>query len=385
MADIFSDCMSCSCRRRRSVWSSNTSTAAPGSAMGITVKDSGRSPWRISVWVAVGSASARAAASDHAGGSNPIQGRPGIAVTATWMSSAKTRLARRTMPCASTMQIAWVIASTVFSHSRFAEERSSTSRAFSSAMAAWASTAVTSVSSALPKAPARSLASETAPTARPAATSGAPSHDRGGSSVRSAPRRRASSFTLRAKARGPRRTASCSNGPYCRAGTAFVSWVTASLVVSASSRTTVSRSGFSSACKVRVTSSTTVAGRNWPASSWERLVSRANNSTPGRGVAALEGGFGMILANVRGRLRAQDFRLVALALARGDAVRHEHYERLLLEQGPDRVLDERGLLETLLVLRSLVVPSPALFAYVAVRHTLLSAGVDDRELADYLA
>ena len=93
----------------------------------------------------------------------------------------------------------------------------------------------------------------------------------------------------------------------------------------------------------------------------------------------------MILANVRGRLRAQDFRLVALALARGDAVRREHYERLLLEQGPDRVLDERGLLEALLVLRSLVVPSPALFAYVAVRHTLLSAGVDDRELADYLA
>ena len=93
----------------------------------------------------------------------------------------------------------------------------------------------------------------------------------------------------------------------------------------------------------------------------------------------------MILANVRGRLRAQDFRLVALALARGDAVRREHYERLLLEQGPDRVLDERGLLEALLVLRSLVVPSPALFAYVAVRQTLLAAGVDDRELADYLA
>jgi len=93
----------------------------------------------------------------------------------------------------------------------------------------------------------------------------------------------------------------------------------------------------------------------------------------------------MILANVRGRLRAQDFRLVALALARGDAVRREHYERLLLEQGPDRVLDERGLLEALLVLRSLVVPSPALFAYVAVRHTLLAAGVDDCELADYLA
>src|SRR5437667_448895 len=242
--------------------------------MGIAVKDSVRSPARISTRVAVGSARARATGSDQAGGSRPSQGRPGMAVTCTWISSAKTRLARRTIPWASIMQMAWVMASTVFSHSRFAEERSSTSRAFSRAMAAWASTAVTSVSSGLPKA---------------------------------------------------------------------------------------------------------------PASSCERLVSRANNSTAGRGVAGLEGGLGMILANVRGRLRVQDFRLVALALARGDAVRREHYERLLLEQGPDRVLDERGLLEALLVLRSLVVPSPALFAYVAVRHTLLSAGVDDRELADYLA
>src|SRR5207245_346584 len=180
------------------------------------------------------------------------QGRPGMAVTGTWMSSAKTRLPRRTVPWASIMQMAWVMASTVFSHSRFAEERSSTSRAFSRAMAAWASTAVTSVSSALPKAPARSLASETAPTARPAATSGAPSHDRGGSSVRSAPRRRASSFTLRAKARGPRRSASCSSGSYVRAGTALVSWVTASWFVSASSRTTVRRSGFRSSWRVRV-------------------------------------------------------------------------------------------------------------------------------------
>ena len=93
----------------------------------------------------------------------------------------------------------------------------------------------------------------------------------------------------------------------------------------------------------------------------------------------------MILANVRGRLRAADLRLVALALARGDEMRRARYERLLLQQGPDRLLDERGLLEALLALRTLAVPSPALFTYVAVRHTLLAAGVDDRELADYLA
>ncbi len=93
----------------------------------------------------------------------------------------------------------------------------------------------------------------------------------------------------------------------------------------------------------------------------------------------------MILANVRGRLRAPDFRLVALVLGRGDRRRHERYERVLLEEGPDRLLDEPGLLDALLALRTLVVPSPVLFTYVAVRHTLLTAGVDDRELADYLA
>jgi hypothetical protein len=93
----------------------------------------------------------------------------------------------------------------------------------------------------------------------------------------------------------------------------------------------------------------------------------------------------MILANVRGRLRAADLRVATLALARGDATRRARYERLLVEEGPDRLLDEPGLLEALLALRTLVVPSPALFTYVAVRHTLLGARIDDRELAEYLA
>src|SRR6266516_4350973 len=148
---------------------------------------------------------------------------------------------------------------------------------------------------------------------------------------------------------------------------------------------TESRSGFRSSASASATSSMTVAGRNAPASSWASVVRRASNSGVGRGVAALEGGLGMILANVRGRLRAQDFLLVALALARGDAARRARYERLLLEEGPDQLLDEPDLLAALLALRTLMVPSPALFAYVAVRHTLRAAGVDDRALADYLA
>src|SRR5439155_577902 len=148
---------------------------------------------------------------------------------------------------------------------------------------------------------------------------------------------------------------------------------------------TESRSGFSSSASASATSSMTLAGWNAPARSRASVVRRASNSGVGRGVAELEGGLGMILANVRGRLRAQDFLLVALALARGDGARRARYERLLLEEGPDRLLDEPDLLAALLALRTLMIPSPALFAYVAVRHTLRAAGVDDRALADYLA
>jgi hypothetical protein len=93
----------------------------------------------------------------------------------------------------------------------------------------------------------------------------------------------------------------------------------------------------------------------------------------------------MILANVRGRLRDADLRLVVLALAQGRTAAAAHYRARALAEGPDALLDEPGLLEALLALRSLVLPSPALFAYVAVRHALRRAGVEDRELADYLA
>src|SRR5205823_524496 len=122
---------------------------------------------------------------------------------------------------------------------------------------------------------------------------------------------------------------------------------------------TESRSGLSSSASARATASMTVAGRNAPASSWASVVRRASNSGAARGVAGLEGGLGMILANVRGRLRAQDFLLVALALAHGDTARRARYERQLLEEGPDELLDEPGLLAALLALRTLMVPSRA--------------------------
>src|SRR2546422_11627561 len=111
---------------------------------------------------------------------------------------------------------------------------------------------------------------------------------------------------------------------------------------------TESRSGLSSSASARATSSTTVAGRNAPASSWASVVRRASNAGAGRGVAALEGGLAMILGNVRGRLSAQDFLLVTIALARGDETRTARYERRLLSQGPDHTPDTPALLAPVL-------------------------------------
>lgn len=93
----------------------------------------------------------------------------------------------------------------------------------------------------------------------------------------------------------------------------------------------------------------------------------------------------MILANVRGKLSARDLDLVVLLLSQGSAQRRAALERRLDEEGPDPLLDQRELAERLLAVRSLLAPSEVLFLYVMVRHALVAAGVDERELADYLA
>src|SRR5207342_2999845 len=93
----------------------------------------------------------------------------------------------------------------------------------------------------------------------------------------------------------------------------------------------------------------------------------------------------MIRANTRGRLTAADLQLVILLLSRGSAHRRAYLERRLTTEGPDPLLDAPDLLERLLTVRTMLVPSETLFFYVVMRHALRKAGVDDRELADYLA
>ena len=93
----------------------------------------------------------------------------------------------------------------------------------------------------------------------------------------------------------------------------------------------------------------------------------------------------MILANTRGRLSANDLQLVVLLVSQGSAARRHSVERRLAAEGPDSVLDTPGLFDRLLAVRTMLVPSEVLFFYVLVRHALLKAHCDDRELADYIA
>lgn len=93
----------------------------------------------------------------------------------------------------------------------------------------------------------------------------------------------------------------------------------------------------------------------------------------------------MILANVRGRLSARDLDLVILLLSQGSAARRTALERRLGSEGPDALLDDEQLAERLLAVRTLLAPSQVLFLYVMVRHALRTAGVPQRDLADYLA
>lgn len=93
----------------------------------------------------------------------------------------------------------------------------------------------------------------------------------------------------------------------------------------------------------------------------------------------------MILANTRGQLKPNDLQLVLLLLSRGSASRRAALEHRLEREGPDPLLESPELPEALLAVRTILVPSPALFFYVMVRHALRSSSVDDAELADYLA
>jgi hypothetical protein len=93
----------------------------------------------------------------------------------------------------------------------------------------------------------------------------------------------------------------------------------------------------------------------------------------------------MIRADTRSRLTAHDLQLLVLLLSRGSASERRRVERRLETEGPDALLDAPQLLERLLAVQSLLVPSDHLFFYVVVRQALRGSGLEDRDVADYLA
>ncbi len=93
----------------------------------------------------------------------------------------------------------------------------------------------------------------------------------------------------------------------------------------------------------------------------------------------------MILANARHRLTRADAQLAVRLVANDSADAMAKAQRRLVDEGLDAILDDRRLPDVLLHSRFGAYASLPLFVYVMVRHSLLSAGVSDRILSDYLA
>jgi len=92
----------------------------------------------------------------------------------------------------------------------------------------------------------------------------------------------------------------------------------------------------------------------------------------------------MILADVRHRLTRDDAQLVVRLLASGSGREAEVAEERLRDEGIDALLDDPRLLRAMIERGQAAHASLPLFAYVVVRHALLSLGERDRGLADYV-
>lgn len=93
----------------------------------------------------------------------------------------------------------------------------------------------------------------------------------------------------------------------------------------------------------------------------------------------------MIQANSRLRLTAADFEFVASAVSRrgGDSVA---LEKLVADEAArDALLDDKAVFDALLDLPEPLPISAHLYFYVVTRHALMGKGVENRNVADYVA
>ena len=93
----------------------------------------------------------------------------------------------------------------------------------------------------------------------------------------------------------------------------------------------------------------------------------------------------MIYANVRRQLTRDDAQLVVRLAGRGSSADAAEAEVVLRDQGIDPLLDDRRVLEGLMLTPLGARASWPLFCYVVVRHALRAQGTEDRTLSDYAA
>jgi hypothetical protein len=88
---------------------------------------------------------------------------------------------------------------------------------------------------------------------------------------------------------------------------------------------------------------------------------------------------------VRISLDARDVELVLQILEQRTHHSRQRWEGALAREGLDELLDHPELLRAVLEKRGLSTASPKLLFYVMVRNTLAESGLDDRDVADYVA
>jgi len=93
----------------------------------------------------------------------------------------------------------------------------------------------------------------------------------------------------------------------------------------------------------------------------------------------------MIKANARARLTAEDFDFVVRSLSRHQENAVALADLLIDEEMRDSILDHDVLVQSLFSVERQLRVSPLLFFYILVRRVLSKAGIQDRDLADYLA
>jgi hypothetical protein len=93
----------------------------------------------------------------------------------------------------------------------------------------------------------------------------------------------------------------------------------------------------------------------------------------------------MIVPNVRDAFGRSEAAYLIWLLSRGDERVRDRLDGRLRDEGFDSILDDPRTLNAVLAGREFSSAPPAIVFYVLVRHALLEDGIENRQLADYLA